>query len=809
MYADSSSFQFVRESVPPPARFKPREIPVATNSFRASGDISSQLYVKVENLEGSLPLSDLAADISIQCELRVGPTVIGVQRTTSSIPRAIVPRWDELLAFGVRMKDLPSTATLHVMCVAVTGPSKTRQVAQASCRLFGKNDTLKRGRRKLLLVPPEQEVGVQLPDDRGHIEKMIKRLATGKIPKVGWLDKLSFRRIEEMNQAQPARLDRLYLLLELDSLDSVPVVHQISEKPVSLPSELCPVADPEAIAENPIEVKSVMCVRHICSEDTQPNVLERRELHSVIQRLPTHRFNKFEQQLMYKYRHFLRREPRALAPFLRSVEWKAASDAMKDEVLELMGTWSTPALAEALELLAPELTEPMVRGYAVGILKLASDRELQMFLLQLVQAIRYEPEDHSPLSEFLMHRAARCGELANFLYWYLSVEAANSCSGAHAARFGKVLSCFMERELPQTAEGREVKKGLVRGAQLVELCRHAFKSTEQINKSDLKKASLRQLLTECADQYVPVSEQERLMIPVQPDWSAISWQHQQASVWASANAPLKIVFSCTDGREHAIMYKAGDDLRQDQLVLQVIRLCDHLLKREGTDLELITYCTLATDTAEGLVELVPGSLTLYEIQKQHGSILNYLTQTNPHGQMNAQVLDRYLKSLAGYCVITYLLGVGDRHLENLMLTAEGNLFHIDFGYILGRKPFAGAAQTRITHEMIETLGGFNSEQFGEFVGRAKETFNCLRKHAGLIMRLLLMMTDAGIVNANQPANHDFGPEYLHDMFEAKFWPYKSDEDAAAEFEKILVDSPYVLGSRLHDFFHDIKVRNKG
>ena len=134
--SNSAAFQYVREGAPP-ARPRPaRELAITANAFKASGDITTPLYVKVENLEGSLPLAECEAhDISISCELRVGDVVIGVQRTTSSIPRAIVPRsvtrniargilwtvmlcsvdrWDEILSFGVLMKDLPSTATLHV-----------------------------------------------------------------------------------------------------------------------------------------------------------------------------------------------------------------------------------------------------------------------------------------------------------------------------------------------------------------------------------------------------------------------------------------------------------------------------------------------------------------------------------------------------------------------------------------------------------------------------------------------------------------------------------------------------------------------
>ncbi|KAG2372947.1 hypothetical protein C9374_012977 [Naegleria lovaniensis] len=271
-------------------------------------------------------------------------------------------------------------------------------------------------------------------------------------------------------------------------------------------------------------------------------------------------------------------------------------------------------------------------------------------------------------------------------------------------------------------------------------------------------------------------------------------------IFKSAQEPVCFPFSLRtlsneNAAEFKLIFKQGDDLRQDEYILNLFSLMNRILKQNGINLEIITYHCVSTSqspTNSGFVEMVSQSNAVSAVLAKYKTIFNFLRDTSlkkqkpqesssnqgansvdfytflekpddsetqlieyhpsPVGDVNTLLFDekvhRYIRSLAGYSILTYLLAIGDRHLDNLLLKESGELFHIDFGFVLGEdpKPYLGTPPMRISREMV---ADFSDEHLSAFRMYCCQTFKVLRKYASLIIFMLLWISTTNMTIKEQ------------------------------------------------------------
>jgi len=264
-----------------------------------------------------------------------------------------------------------------------------------------------------------------------------------------------------------------------------------------------------------------------------------------------------------------------------------------------------------------------------------------------------------------------------------------------------------------------------------------------------------------------------LRLPLEP-WDAIhSIQPEKCQVLNSAMAPVVLAFAVERKnlpmqpivKQYAV--KVGDDLRQDALVLQMFRLMDLIWEHYGLwNVQLKPNGVVPVTPTEGVLAFVPQSQNIATIlQDFEGRISKFIQVHNDHtGPKLQKAHERFCGSCAAYCVATYLIGVGDRHLDNLMIAENGHFFHIDFGFILGDDPKPRVPAIRVPLEVVTALREIGVyDEFDRLVG---EAFILVRRTARLWTRLLILMATGGgqgisMLEKDPGRGVDFIRERLH------------------------------------------------
>eukprot|EP00004_Rigifila_ramosa_P027530 TRINITY_DN9016_c0_g1_i1.p2 TRINITY_DN9016_c0_g1~~TRINITY_DN9016_c0_g1_i1.p2 ORF type:complete len:921 (-),score=201.19 TRINITY_DN9016_c0_g1_i1:9-2771(-) len=197
---------------------------------------------------------------------------------------------------------------------------------------------------------------------------------------------------------------------------------------------------------------------------------------------------------------------------------------------------------------------------------------------------------------------------------------------------------------------------------------------------------------------------------------------------------------------YCCIVKNGDDLRQDQLAIQLIDQFSSIFQEAKLPLFLRTYRILITAPDAGLMETVVDSVSLDSLKKKtpnYTSLTKYFADTfkPPHELTYDAAVRNFLESLAATSLVCYLLAIKDRHNGNILLTRDGHLVHIDFGFMLSNSPGSinfESAPFKLTTEFAEVLGGVDSFLFKELKQLFFQGLKAARKHMDSIVVLVEM-----------------------------------------------------------------------
>ncbi|RCH89917.1 Phosphatidylinositol (PI) 3-kinase, partial [Rhizopus stolonifer] len=462
-----------------------------------------------------------------------------------------------------------------------------------------------------------------------------------------------------------------------------------------------------------------------------------------------------EKDLVWKFRFYLTREKRALTKFLKCVVWTDSIEVR--QAVDLLPLWADINVDDALELLGKDFENKSVRSYAVNQLRKADDDDLLLYLLQLVQALKFEfvedkdaEFDNSSLLQFLIDRAIKNHVLGTYFYWYLMVELQDLQDLNNRKLYAKV----------------------------------AFRYFQDLLQIDHFRSRLN-------DPKKPILKVNPLQLLLDPSKDIVGIDPAKSTIFNSSLAPLKICFLCKDNTEYPIIFKYGDDLRQDQLVIQIISLMDRLLLKENLDLKLTPYKVMATGPDQGMMQFIPSQSLAAVLNDHQNNVLSFFRQHHPSNVpgsvygIDPKVMETYTRSC----------GVGDRHLDNLLLSPDGHLFHVDFGFILGRDPKPFPPPMKLCKEMIEAMGGANSPHYAQFQQYCYTAFTTLRRNANLILNLFSLMVDANITDIKNE------PEKAVMKVQEKFRLDLTEEAAIAYFRGLISESVNALFPQIMETVH--------
>lgn len=298
-------------------------------------------------------------------------------------------------------------------------------------------------------------------------------------------------------------------------------------------------------------------------------------------------------------------------------------------------------------------------------------------------------------------------------------------------------------------------------------------------------------------------------LPYNPDVSITGGYFDQISVKSSHTKPVVIPFTTNINTRIMLMFKR-ESVMNDITALNLMALCGIILngtvanyqsEDDGTASEeksnpqllfpydAVIYQVMPITSNSGMIKIVEDAETLHKILSNKTTISNYIISKNEN-KIISDVLNRYVYSLVAYTLHSYFIGLGDRHQHNIMITDDGAIFHIDFGYIMGKDSYPLTAyNVRLSSDMLDIVGGACGDRYNMYLNLCARGIVVLRKYFNMFFVLL-----------NQNPNL-FPEKQVEKFILNRFQPRQSDQVVITELMNIIERSHDAYHDLIRDFFH--------
>ncbi|XP_017035887.1 serine/threonine-protein kinase ATM [Drosophila kikkawai] len=283
-----------------------------------------------------------------------------------------------------------------------------------------------------------------------------------------------------------------------------------------------------------------------------------------------------------------------------------------------------------------------------------------------------------------------------------------------------------------------------------------------------------------------------LELPVMPNknyniTSIIKWTNE-ISQCGGLNAPAKVMCICSDGQTRAQLIKGKDDLRQDAVMQQVFGIVNELLQQDSEfierKLQLRTYKVTPLSMRSGILEWCTNSMPVghYLVgEGKGGAHMRYHPSDWPNNKCRSLSMNHlkspkekryeiyklicghmkpvfhyfllekfpipgvwferrlaYTNSVATTSMVGYVLGLGDRHTQNILIDQQtAEVIHIDFGIAFEQGKIQTTPETvpfRLTRDFVAPMGICGTK--GVFAKSCEATMHILRRYKSVFTTIL-------------------------------------------------------------------------